>query len=179
MSKELTTADLIIVSMPFSDELIQWTEKHPDFAEALKIIYPDSFLTLQSISITYPQNGDQVLGIFAYDRNQKKFKQDFVVNKSNQHKEFLLYTKLPGSNPNYTANVQHINSFFSKYGAEGHYANTHHPKFEELPVDIQRRAKQVLQLAERLDKTGLRVLSQAELRDLYIKIKDAKESTKL
>lgn len=174
--KELTTADLIIESMPFSNELIAWAAKKPEFAEALKVIYPDNFLTLQAISITYPpsKTNDQVLGVFAYDRKLKKFKQDFIVNVANEHKEFILYTALPGKNPNYTKYVQHINGFFGKYGDNGNYANTHHPTYEQLPPEILERADLVLDLASRLDKTGLRQLTQEELGTMYAKIKEAK-----
>ncbi len=174
--REITTAELIIESMPFSDNLIAWVAKNPDFAEALKVIYPTNFLTLQAISITYPpsKTNDQVLGVFAYDRKLKKFKQDFIVNVANRHEEFILYTALPGKNPKYTKYVQHINGFFSKYGNNGHYANTHHPSYEQLPAEIQERADLVLDLAKRLDSTGLRQLTQEELRTLYLKIKEAK-----
>lgn len=176
-AEEMLIADLIIESMPFSDELIAWTTKKPEFAEALKVIYPNNFLTLQAISITYPtsKTNDQVLGVFAYDRKLKKFKQDFIVNIANKHEEFILYTALPGKNPKYTKYVQHINGFFSKYGTNGHYANTHHPTYEQLPPEIQERADLVLDLANRLDKSGLRQLSQDELHTIYLKIKGAKK----
>lgn len=175
-NKPLTRDDVILESMPFSPELIEWCNSNPDMTTALKIIYPDNFLTLQAISITYPpnQNKDQVLGIFAYDRKSKKFKQDFIVNKSNQNKEFILYTKLPGKSPKYTKNVQHINSFFSIYGKTGDYANTHHPTYQQLPNEIQERADLVLNLANKLDKTGLRQLTQEEMHSIYLKIKEAK-----
>jgi hypothetical protein len=49
--KIMTREDLIIEMMPFSDELKQWCNNHSEFADALKIIYPERFITLQAIAI--------------------------------------------------------------------------------------------------------------------------------
>ncbi len=179
--KKLTREDVIIASMPFSDELVNWCNKTPEFKTALKVIYPERFLTLQAVSITYSPNvpEDQVIGIFAYDRKLRKFKQDFIINKGKLNKEFVLYTKLPGPNPNYGKHVKHINEFFIVYAKDGLYKNTHHLTYDELPNnEIKSRATKVINLSNKLDKTGYRSLSDAELRYIYDKILKAKSLDK-
>ena len=172
--------DIIMNMQPFSDAILDWAKKHPSFSRALKIIYPDRFITLQALSISYPTHtSDQIIGIFAYDYRAEKFKQDFIVNVGNENKEFILYTKLPGKSPPYSKYVQHINGFFTKYGTDGQYAQTHHPTLEELPEEIKSRAKKAQRLANRLKITGLRVLSPEELAEIEAKVKFLRERNKL
>jgi hypothetical protein len=171
--KIMTREDLIIEMMPFSDELKQWCNNHSEFADALKIIYPERFITLQAIAISYSpyKPKDQVLGIFAYDykENQNKFKQDFIINVNGQSEEFVLYTRLP--NRAYSKYVKDIKEFYSTYAKSTHYENTHHPKLKELPVEIQERGQRAINLANKLKRTGLRKLSDEELQDLAMKTK--------
>src|SRR3990172_10109507 len=94
-----TREELIIEMMPFSQELIDWCKIHHDFSKALKIIYPEKFITLGGVVTSSSPNfpDDQVIGVYAYAYQLKSpiFKQDFVVNKGGLNKEFVLYTRYP------------------------------------------------------------------------------------
>lgn len=158
--------------MPFSDPMIKWCDNHTEFKEALKIIYPDRFITLQAIVVSYSpyKPKDQVVGIFAYDyqKNQNIFKQDFIVNTDSKNEKFTLYTRLPKHN--YSKYVRDINEFYSTYAKGTHYANTHHPKLEDLPPELQERAKRVIALADRLKTTDLKQLSEKEIGEIEAEI---------
>lgn len=168
----MTRENIILKMMPFSDPIIKWCIDHPEFRDALKIIYPDRFITLQAIVISYSpyKPKDQVLGIFAYDyqKNQNKFKQDFIVNSESKNEKFTLYTRL--SKRNYSKYVRDINEFYSSYAKGTHYADTHHPKLEDLPPELQERAKRVIKLANGLKTTGLRQLSEKEINEFEAEI---------
>lgn len=178
--QEVTLADVIIESMPFADQLIAWCKKYPEFKEALKVANPNSFIALLAVSVTYTDNvpGDQVIGFFAYDIQKKIFKQDFIINISNNYRKFKLYSKLP--NKNYGPHVQSIKGFEATYGKNGHYANTHHYTLERLVAefkntDLPERAERAVALAGRLEKSGRRELTQADLIETLAKIREAKQ----
>jgi len=162
--------------MPFSNELKQWCNEHPDFFAALKVIYPHRFIALQTIATSYsplvPE--DEVIGIYAYDYQSKpeRYKQDFIVNKSKQNKEFILFTRLPSRK--YGKYVKDINEFFATYSKGKYYTETHHVAFEDLPDEIKPRAIKARELGKKLKVTGLRTLTQNELEEFDQKLQDLK-----
>ncbi len=160
MPKKITFEELIIKMMPFSSELIDWCNHHPEFQSALKIIYSDRFICLQAIvlsespSLTIEEVNDEVIGVYVYDYRLSTplFKQDFIVNIGKQNKEFVLYTRNPrGKNSKY---VKDINVFYQTYGKNGDYVNSHHLTFDQLPEEIKARGVRVIQLAEKISKFG-------------------------
>lgn len=169
----MTREEIIIDMMPFSKQLKEWCKIHPEFAEALKINYPTRFITLQAITISYSHliPEDEVIGVYTYDYQSKpgKFKQDFIVNKSNQNKEFILFTRLPSRK--YSKYVKDISEFFAIYSKGKYYIDSHHVIFKNLPNSIKPRAAQAIKLAESLRKTGLRKLTEKELAGFESKIK--------
>jgi hypothetical protein len=70
--------------MPFSDSLIEWCMKHPEFHSGLKLIYSERFISLGAMVTSYSpyRPNDEVIGVYTYDYKRKNpiFKQDFIVN---------------------------------------------------------------------------------------------------
>jgi hypothetical protein len=178
-NSEITIADVVIEAMPFSDEIIAWCRKYPDFKEALKVTNADRFYPLGMITTTFTINkpDDLVIGFIAYDMVAKKFKQDFIVDINNQHKEFVLYTNLPSKK--YPKNVHHINQFYAVYGQNGDYANTHHVDLQYIlamdNAELSDRATRTVAKSEEIVRSGgRRHVSQQELKDTLAKIRQAK-----
>ena len=161
----MTREEIIIKMMPFSKEIRDWCKTHPDFNNALKIIYPARFIILGAIYTSYSPNKprDQVIGFLVYDYKTKYFKQDFIVNVNNLSNEFVLYTRIPSQMGQQTKYVKDISVFYSIYGKDGYYEHTHHLTFDDLGEEIKPRAKRAIELAEKLQNTGLRVLTEKEL----------------
>ena len=80
--------DLIIRMQPYHSRIKEICHLNPDFAKSLKATNPKKFISLGAIITSYPSTGDEVIGIFSYDykRNEKIFKQDFIVNLGNKGK---------------------------------------------------------------------------------------------
>ena len=178
-SSRPTIADVIIEAMPFSDEIIAWCQLHPEFMDALKVTNPDRFYALGMVTTSFTKNvpGDRVIGFMAYDMVSEKFKQDFIVDVNDQHEEFVLYTRLP--NRNYGRYVHDINEFYSRYGRNGDYANTHHVDLAHIQgmgnKELSERAARTVQTAARITAAGgRRQVSQEELEDTLAKIRAAK-----
>jgi hypothetical protein len=173
----MTREEIIIEMQPFSRGLKEWCKTHPEFTEALKIVYPERFITLQAVSTSYSPNypDDEVIGFYAYDAKLKTpiFKQDFIVNKGKRNNEFVLYTNYKNSIN--TRCIKHINDFFATYGKGGYYVNTHHVTANRLPDSVKPRAEQAVQLAERLKITGLRQLTDANLEAMSCRIQELRE----
>lgn len=173
----ITRNELIIEMMPFSEELIQWCKKHLDFPRALKIIYPERFISLGAICTSYSDYNlnDEVIGVYsyAYRLNNPIFKQDFIVNKSKLNKIFILYTRYPNSKSKY---IKDINEFYNTYGKNHQYVNSHHLTLEELPQTLIHRGIQAIKRADILKKTGIRKLSQEELLTFYKDLKKQKRN---
>jgi hypothetical protein len=166
--------------MPFSDKLIEWCRKYPDFKEGLKITNPANFIALGAALTSYTKNkpDDEVIGFMSYDMDKKYFKQDFIINVGGNYAKFVLYSKVPSKK--YGPYVQHIKQFFAVYGKNGDYAGTHHMTLEELDVKapkLSERARQAIALAERIQRNGRRQLTQAELLDMIYKIRRAKNAS--
>ncbi|MDO8487602.1 MAG: hypothetical protein Q7S45_04860 [Candidatus Curtissbacteria bacterium] len=151
----VTREEAIIETMPFSRELVLWCKTYPDFAKALKIVYPDKFLTLGAIVTSFCsyKPKDQVIGIYAYAYTMKEpiFKQDFVINKGSLHKRFILYTRYPTA----SKMIKDISDFYRTYGMDNNYINTHHLTFEQLPDKVKPAGLRAVQLAEKIRKNGL------------------------
>lgn len=170
----VTREELTIRMMPFHDQLVVWCKNNPDFLEALKIVYPDRFIALGAIytstSPYVPQ--DEVIGFLVYDTQKDIFKQDFIVNVGKAYTQFVLHTKLPRHmRKKYSKNIKPIGEFYMKYaydehGQQTHYLNTHHIEFDGLDEQLKVRAQKARELAKKLKKTGLRQLTQEELRQI-------------
>lgn len=181
-SENLNIADVIIEAMPFSDEIIAWCHAHPEFKEALKVSNPDRFHALGMITTTFTKNrpDDLVIGFMSYDMTSKKFKQDFIVDVSDKHQEFVLYTNLPTKQ--YSRYVKHINEFYAVYGKNGDYAGTHHIDLAYIQgmgnQELAERAERTVKKAEEIARAGgRRHISQKELRETLAKIRSAKGRT--
>jgi hypothetical protein len=149
--KQVTFEELIIEMMPFSEQLVAWCKAHSEFQAALKNIYADKFISLQAIVTSYPKSStDEVIGIYTYNYTSKTsiFKQDFVVNKNKENKEFILYTRWKSSK--YVKDVQ---DFFAIYGKDGSYVNSHHLKLEQLPKEIKFRGEDAIKLVAKMGGT--------------------------
>ncbi len=158
MNKSLTKVtreDAIIETMPFSKELRDWCKSYPDFSKALKINYPKEFLTLGAIVTSHStyKPEDQVIGIYTYAYTMKNpiFKQDFVINVGNIHKQFILYTRFPSS----SKIIKDISEFYKTYGENGNYLNSHHLTFDQLPDKVKFAGERAIELANRIIKNGL------------------------
>jgi len=181
LTDELCIADVIIEAMPFSDEIIAWCHKHPEFKEALKVSNPDRFYALGMVLTSSTKNvpSDLVIGFMAYDMTTKIFKQDFMIDMGNRHQEFMLYTNLPSKQ--YGKYVQHIKQFYAKYGKNGDYADTHHVSLDYILSlgndELSERAARTVDASARIVSAGgRRHISQEELKQTLDQIRAAKVS---
>lgn len=176
MNKTITLEELVIEMMPFSDELATWCKAHPEFLTALKNIHAGKFISLGAIVTSYPSGSfDEVIGVYTYDYKSKtpKFKQDFIINKNRENKEFVLYTRSPAGSSIF---VKDIKVFFATYGVNGNYTNSHHLTYDELPSEIKPRAIDAINLAARLiELGGFQKPSQGIVESIYADIKNIKK----
>lgn len=177
MKDKVTLAEVIIETMPFSDELKDWCKTHAEFLAALKNIYADRFISLGAIVTSYSPNypDDEVIGIYTYDYQRKNsiFKQDFTVNKGKLNNEFILFTRNPkGVNSKY---VKDINEFFATYGKDGFYVNSHHLALEELPDQLKERREVAIRLAEKMKGADLKQIPQEHMEKIYGQLKALKK----
>lgn len=175
---EITWEDIILETLPFREEILTWCKLHPEFQKGLKVLASERFLHLGMVMISYPpETNDQVVGVYAYDYKNKPplFKQDFIVDLNQEHKEFILYTGFPKGTQS-TKHVKHINDFFSKYGKNGNYAGSHHLTFGQLPDDpeIRRRAEKMVERAKDLPE-NITTPPQQMMVDYLAKIREAKK----
>jgi len=135
---------------PFSRELKKWLEGHDDLLRALKITNHERFISLNAVITSYSPNypSDQVIGFITYDKGIKNplFKQDFIINKGELNKEFILYTRLKNQKANKF--LKDINEFYATYGKGGYYPNTHHLFANDLPEELRERAIMAMNYAE-------------------------------
>jgi hypothetical protein len=177
-NEDITIADVIIESMPFSDEIIAWCAKHPDFKEALKVTNADRFIALGMVQTSTPRAvpSDYVIGFTVYDYVDEIFKQDFIVDIGSRHDTFMLYSKVPSKK--YGKHNQSIRSFFAKYGKDGDYAGTHHPSLADLEAlnepDLTERLHSSIEKGKLMKESGRNEISQDQLRDILEKIRQAK-----
>lgn len=173
MKNKVTLEELIIELMPFSDELVVWCKTHPKFLTALKNVYPKKFISPAMIVTSYPQSGDEIIGVYTYHHEMKNpiFKQDFIVNKDNSNREFILYTRNPTGSSKY---VKDIKDFFVKYGKYGYHTNAHHLFLEELPAQLQERGREAIKLAEKMMGADLRKIPQHHIDKIYKEVTSIK-----
>lgn len=175
--RKITLEQLIIELMPFSEELVGWCKKHPKFLAALKNVYPEKFISPAMIVTSYPQSGDEIIGIYTYHHEIKDtiFKQDFIVNKNNSNQEFVLYTRNPAGSSKY---VKDIKEFFDKYGKFGYNTKLHHITLEELPEELQERGGKAIQLAEKMKDGFPRKIPQQHIDRIYKEVKSIKRKNR-
>lgn len=173
MDSKITLEDVILELQPFSDELNSWCKAHQDFFTALKNIYPEKFVSPAMIITSYPPTGDEVIGVFTYHHEMKKpiFKQDFIVNVGRTNTEFILYTRNPNGS---SKHVKDINDFYAKYGRYGYTKSQHHLSLDELPIQLQERAKQAMRLAEKLKIGYHQKIPQEHIERVYREVIEIK-----
>lgn len=176
---KITFEELIIELMPFSPELVDWCKTHPEFMGALKNIYAEKFISLGGIVTSYSPNypNDEVIGVYTYDYKRKNpvFKQDFIINKGKQNKEFILFTRnFKNGSSKY---VKDIHEFYDTYGKGEFYVNSHHLSFEELPDKIKPRGQDAIKLANKLKGSSLIKPSQEIIEKIYLQVKSVKQGT--
>lgn len=130
---EVTIADVIIETIPFSEPLAQWCRQSSNVKSALKFSNSEYFLPIGAIFTSAPKNHleDEVIGFIVYDPVKKCFKQDYILNIGKEDKQFVLYTKVPGGRQD-NHEVKHIKQFFAAYDIEGGYRKDHHLSLEQL-----------------------------------------------
>ncbi len=174
----ITPEELIIEMMPFPNELREFCKTHPDFRNALKIIYFDRFIALQAVGTSYSPNypDDEVIGIYVYDYGLKtpQFKQDFIVNKGGQKKNFVLYTGLSSVVNN--KDVKHVNDFLAKYGKGGYYQDAHRLKFDDFSGELKQRALKAIALADKRKKGGRVHITPEQAEEIYKKLQELRKS---
>lgn len=169
---KITLKEVILELTPFPEELVVWSKTHPEFLDALKNVYPEKFISPAMIIIYPPIKGDEacegdvVIGVYTYhhELNDPIFKQDFIVNKGNLSKEFILYSKNPAGSSKY---VKGIKEFFTKYGKYGHDTSSHHQSLEELPGQLQERGREAIRLAEKMKIGTPQEIYQAHIDKIY------------
>lgn len=129
---------------PFSDELCNFMDSNPDFYNSLKISRPERFVFIPIIFTSHTPSEhcltkDEVIGMWYYDQKKTKFKQDFIINKNKENKEFISYTAITEAKKYKSKYVQVINDFFEKYGKNGTYYHNgnkwqhHYRDIDDLP----------------------------------------------
>lgn len=178
VARTITREEAIIETMPFSKELVAWCKTYPIFSKALKIIYPEKFLTLGAVvtshSTTYKPE-DEVIGVYAYAYTLKNpiFKQDFVINIGKLNKQYILYTRFPSPD----RMIKDISEFYKTYGKGGNYFNSHHVSFDELPDKIKWAGERAIQLANKISQNGLLINDSKRNKRIYNEVLRAKQST--
>lgn len=151
---------------PYADEIKQLCKLNPDFADALKSLRSERFISLGAVitsrayAIRAPKDTekDEVIGFLVYDLEKNIFKQDFIVNVQKKYKEFRVYTKCKGVNKSKI--IRDISHFYSEYPT--YPKVSHHPSFDDIPDDIKYRAVEAIELSKRLIALGG---SRAEISD--------------
>jgi len=146
--------DLMLRMQPYHPRLKEFCLVNSEFAKSLKSLHAERFVSLGAIVVSQcpliPE--DEIIGFYVYDygANPKIFKQDFIVNVGCKNQEFIIYTRFSGTTK--SKNIRDISHFYNKYPT--YPKNSHHPKFEELPKEIQPRALQAINLANRIIDRG-------------------------
>ena len=147
---------------PFSDALCSFWDYHPEAFLSLKLNNTKRFELLPVIFTSHTpfphrQCNDQVIGLWYLDfsgtvcKIHKRicwFKQDFIVNINEQHKEFVSYS----ANNKNGKFVKTITDFFNSYSQNGKFYHDgknwqhHYSNVEDLPNEPNLRilAKQAL-----------------------------------
>jgi len=163
---------------PFSEELVNWCKTHPEFLKALKNVHPERFISPAMIVTSYPASGDEIIGVYTYHHELKNpiFKQDFIVNKDNANKEFILYTRNPAGSSKY---VKDIKEFFAKFGKYGYTTTSHHLTLSELPAQLQERAREAIKLAEKMKVGTPQKIPQKHIDRIYGEVMSIKRENRM
>jgi len=113
---------------PFSDELCNFMDQHPEFFQSLKLAKPNRFVFIPIIftshlPVGHPKSADEVIGVWYLDKKSLKenskplFKQDFIVNIGKSNHEFISYSAV-NKDGKY---VRPIKEFFKNYGENGKF----------------------------------------------------------
>lgn len=151
-------SDLILRMQPYADEIKKLCRLNSDFANALKTLHSERFISLGAIitSRAYEVHSaqdsepDEVIGFLVYDLADKAFKQDFIVNIEKKYKEFRIYTRYKGVNKSKI--IRDITHFYQEYPM--YSKKSHHPDFKDIPDAIKPRALEAVQLANKLSGLG-------------------------
>jgi len=143
---------------PYADEIKKLCTLNHDFANALKALQSERFISLGAIitSRAYPIHSekdsepDEVIGLLVYDLVDKAFKQDFIVNVNKKYKEFRIYTRFKESRKSRI--IRDITHFYQEYPM--YSKESHHLSFEDIPDVIKPRAIDAVQLANKLIALG-------------------------
>lgn len=178
VDKKITLEEVILELQPFSDELVAWCKSHSEFFMALKNVYPEKFVSPAMIVTSYPASGDEVIGVYTYHHEMKNpvFKQDFIINIGRSNTEFILYTRNPAGS---SKSVKDINEFFAKYGKYGYTKDAHHLSLEELPAQLQERAKQAIRLAGKLKTGEPQTIPQEHIDKIYKEVMAIKRKNRV
>jgi hypothetical protein len=127
------------MQMPFSDQVKDWLEAHPEVLRALKIVVKNRFVPIRAISIV--DNPDlngvkQSIGIYSIDTNQdNQIKQDYLMHEEDD--SFVLFTGLP-RHIKRSKYVRHVSELEEKYGPDGqNFLSDHHQILDEVNPDIR------------------------------------------
>lgn len=129
---------------PFSDELCDFMDREQDFYGSLKISQPERFVFVPIIftshtPASHPLEKDEVIGMWYFDKEDAKFKQDFIVNKNSESEIFISYTAKWVVEKFCSKYVQEIDNFFSEYGNNKSYYHDgnkwqhHYDNISDLP----------------------------------------------
>lgn len=181
INQTITYEDAILETLTLPEEVKAWSKKNPKFLEALKVVASSRFLHLGSI-VHYPK--DKVLGMYSYDYQieEPKFKQDFIEYSDAVNPNFTLYTAYIRKNGGASKWVKDIKEFFKKFEGYGTGVSSHHLSLEELlsikglPPLFKERANWAIRKGEELKKTGIRILSEVELKAWMREVKKHKEN---
>jgi hypothetical protein len=142
-----------------SEELLDWIESNPSFRKSLKLNNPNRFIKLPFLITSHTPRAhklhkDEIIGIWYLDKNNYQnnqeplFKQDFIVNKLKQNKEFVSFAANSFANGDY---VEPIDNFFKIYGSGGKYYHKSGIRWEhhyDSVADLPGNRLQMLALSE-------------------------------
>jgi len=169
--KEITYEDVILETIPFAEELVDWCRIHSEFQNALKITHPERFVHLGTVIITKPRMypNDEVIGVYAYDYQLAKplFKQDFIINIDKEYKHFRLFTRNPTGISKW---VKDITEFYLTYGKEGDYVNSHYISFAQLPDKAKPFGIKAKKLGDNLKINGFTKPSRKIIYKMYTNV---------
>ncbi len=177
---DITLENLILETMPFSEALIVWCKKLPEFKDALKITHPEKYIHVGSVSISrsgqYPN--DEVIGVYSYGYMslKQRFKHDFIVNLNSEGKVFVLYTRNPKGPSKY---VKDIKDFYSKYGHGGNYHNTHWLTLNDLPEATRYFAERAIEIGINIRKYGFQLPSKEMIKNTYLEVIKEKQKNSI
>lgn len=150
--------DLVLRMQPYAEEIKQLCRLNQNFANALKSLRSDRFISFgaiitsraYSIHSLAESEPDEVIGLLVYDLERNMFKQDFIVNVEKKYKVFRIYTRYKGVEKSKI--IRDITHFYQEYPM--YSKDSHHPTFDQIPDAIKPRAISAVKLGERILALG-------------------------